>query len=133
MSTKQIALITGVGKETGIGFETARQLTNMGYQVIVTTRKQETADHLASILTEENRDVVPLELDVTDEAMVKAAAEQIGHRFGRLDVLINNATLFPDKFDTVNVDLADIKKVFDTNFLGAWSTIKYFTDRKSVV
>ena len=127
MSTKQIALITGVGKETGIGFETARQLTNMGYQVIVTTRKQETADHLASILTGENRDVVPLELDVTDEAMVKAAAEQIGHRFGRLDVLINNATLFPDKFDAVNVDLADIKKVFDTNFLGAWSTIKYFT------
>jgi NAD(P)-dependent dehydrogenase (short-subunit alcohol dehydrogenase family) len=70
---------------------------------------------------------VPLALDVADENMVKAAAEQIDRRFGKLDVLINNATLFPDKFDTVSVDLAEIKKVFDTNFIGAWSTIKYFT------
>jgi NAD(P)-dependent dehydrogenase (short-subunit alcohol dehydrogenase family) len=127
MSTTQIALITGVGKETGIGFETARQLGRLGYQVIITARKQETAGHLAAMLINEQLDTVPLALDVTDETMVKAAAEQIDHRFGRLDVLINNATLFPDKFDTVNVDLADIKKVFDTNFIGAWSTIKYFT------
>jgi NAD(P)-dependent dehydrogenase (short-subunit alcohol dehydrogenase family) len=122
---QQLALITGVGKQTGIGFETARQLAKMGYQVIITARKQETADQLAA--TEEHLDVVPLALDVTDEKMVKAAAEQIDRRFGKLDVLINNATLFPDKFDTVSADLAEIKKVFDTNFIGAWSTIKYFT------
>ena len=128
MSTQQqLALITGVGKQTGIGFETARQLAKMGYQVIITARKQETADLLAGILSEEHLDIVPLALDVADEKMVKAAAAQIDRRFGKLDVLINNATLFPDKFDTVSVDLAEIKKVFDTNFIGAWSTIKYFT------
>ena len=59
MNIKQIALITGVGKPTGIGFETARQLASIGYQVIMTARKQETADQLAvknivsSILGEE--------------------------------------------------------------------------------
>ena len=127
MNIKQLALITGVGKETGIGFETARQLAIMGYQVIITARKQETADHLARMLTREQLDIVPLALDVTDETMVKDAARQIEGRFGKLDVLINNATLFPDKFDTVSVDLADIKNVFDTNLIGAWSTIKYFT------
>jgi NAD(P)-dependent dehydrogenase (short-subunit alcohol dehydrogenase family) len=127
MSNKQLALITGVGKQTGIGFETARQLGNLGYQVIITARKQETADQLAGILIGEGLDIVPLALDVTDEAMVRAAAGQVDLRFGKLDVLINNATLFPDKFDTVSVDLADIKKVFDSNFIGAWSAIKYFS------
>jgi NAD(P)-dependent dehydrogenase (short-subunit alcohol dehydrogenase family) len=127
VSTKQLALITGVGKETGIGFETARQLAGIGYQVIITARKQETADQLAGILPGEHLDIVPLALDVADETMVKAVARQIDLRFGKLDVLINNATLFPDKYDTVGVELADIKKVFDTNFVGAWSAIKYFT------
>jgi NAD(P)-dependent dehydrogenase (short-subunit alcohol dehydrogenase family) len=127
MKTKQLALITGVGKQTGIGFETARQLANMDYQVIITSRKQETADQLAGMLIAEGLDIVPMGLDVTDEIMVKAIAEQVDLRFGKLDVLINNATLFPDKFDTVSVDLADIKNVFDSNFIGAWSTIKYFT------
>ena len=127
MKNKQLVLITGVGKQTGIGFETARQLANMDYQVIITSRKQETADELAAILIEEGLDIVPMALDVTDEAMVKALAEQVDLRFEKLDVLINNATLFPDKFDTVSVDIADIKSVFDSNFIGAWSTIKYFT------
>ncbi|MES1160233.1 MAG: SDR family NAD(P)-dependent oxidoreductase [Bacteroidota bacterium] len=127
MNNKQLTLITGVGKQTGIGFETARQLGNMGYQVIITARKQESADQLAGILTEEGLDVVPMALDVTDEAMVKAVATQVDLRFGKLDVLINNATSFPDKFDTVNVDLTDVKNVFDSNFIGAWSAIKYFT------
>ena len=126
MSTKQLVLITGVGKQTGIGFETARQLANLGYQVIITARKQSTADQLAGILIQEGLDIVPLALDVTDETMVKAVAEQVNRQFGKLDVLINNATLFPDKFDTVSVDIADIKNVFDTNFTGAWATIKYF-------
>jgi len=127
MKTKQLALITGVGKQTGIGFEVARQLGNMGYQVIITARKQEAADELAGILIEEGLDIVPMALDVTDETMVKAVAEQVDLRFGKLDVLINNATLFPDKFDTAGVELADVNNVFDSNFIGAWSTIKYFT------
>jgi NAD(P)-dependent dehydrogenase (short-subunit alcohol dehydrogenase family) len=127
MSTKQLALITGVGKQTGIGFEVARQLANMGYQVIITARQKETALQLAGILTAEGLDIVPMALNVTDEIMVKAVAQEVDLKFGKLDVLINNATLFPDKFDIVTVDIADIKKVFDSNFFSVWSTIKYFT------
>lgn len=68
-----------------------------------------------------------MELDVTDETIVKAVAEQIGLQFGKLDVLINNATSFPDQFETAGVDLAEVKNVFDSNFIGAWSMIKHFT------
>ena len=126
MKTKQLVLITGVGKQTGIGFEVARQLASMDYRVIITSRKQETADQLAGILTQDGLDVVPMALDITNETMVKAAAEQVDIQFGKLDVLINNATSFPDKFETTSVDIADIKNVFDSNFIGAWSMIKYF-------
>jgi NAD(P)-dependent dehydrogenase (short-subunit alcohol dehydrogenase family) len=101
MTTKQLALITGVGKQSGIGFETALQLAELGYQVIITARKQYTADQLAGILAEEQLDIVPLALDVTNEEMVKTAAKQVDLRFGKLDVLINNATVFPDKLDII--------------------------------
>lgn len=127
METKQLALITGVGKDTGIGFETARQLAQLGYRVIVTARKQETADHHAELLKKENLDIIPLALDVADETAVKATAAKVDERFGRLDVLINNATTFPDKLETISADLAQVRNAFETNFIGSWSTIKHFT------
>ncbi|MEN0053063.1 MAG: SDR family NAD(P)-dependent oxidoreductase [Mucilaginibacter sp.] len=127
METKQLALITGVGKATGIGLEVARQLAGMNYRVIITSRKQETATQLAGILISDGLDVVPIALDVTDEPMVKAVADQINQQYGKLDVLINNATLFPDQYDTTSVELADIRNVFESNFIGSWSTVKHFT------
>lgn len=126
METKELVLITGVGKETGIGFEVARQLTDLNYRVIITARSQEAADQLAEILTSEGRDVVAMTLDVTQENMVQAVANQINEQYGKLDVLINNATLFPDQYDTVGADLQDIRNVFETNVIGAWSTVKHF-------
>lgn len=127
MGTIQLALITGVGKETGIGFETARQLAQLSYRVIITSRKQETADQLAAILMAEGFDIIPMALDVTDEPMVKTVAGQIDRQFGKLDVLINNATLFPDQYDTATADLNDIRNVMESNFIGAWCTVKHFT------
>jgi NAD(P)-dependent dehydrogenase (short-subunit alcohol dehydrogenase family) len=126
MNTKQIALITGVGKQTGIGFEAARQLGNMGYKVIITSRKQNAVEELAEILVKEGLDIVPIALDVTNETMVKAVAADVDLRFGRLDILINNATLFPDKFDTASVELNDVRQIFETNFIGTWGMIKHF-------
>lgn len=127
METKQLVFITGVGKETGIGFETARQLGKLGYRVIISSRKQETAEQLASVLQSEGLDVEGMGLDVTNEAMVKAVADQVNRKYGKLDVLINNATLFPDQYSTVDVDLQDIRNVFESNVIGAWATVKHFT------
>jgi NAD(P)-dependent dehydrogenase (short-subunit alcohol dehydrogenase family) len=126
MNTKQLVLITGAARKTGIGLEAARQLGNMGYTVIVTAREQERAEQAAQLLIEEGLDIVPMALDVADEAMVKAVAGQVDLRFGKLDVLINNATEFPDQYHTVNVDIADVIKSFESNFFGAWRMIKYF-------
>jgi NAD(P)-dependent dehydrogenase (short-subunit alcohol dehydrogenase family) len=61
--------------------------------------------------------------DVTDEQMVKVVASEVDRRFGKLDVPINNATLFPDRLDTVGADLAEVSAVFGVNFMGAWNMI----------
>lgn len=122
-----MALITGAARRTGIGLEAARQLCNMGYQVITTAREYERAAQAADILIREGLDAVPLAIDVANEAMVKEAAAEVDRRFGKLDVLINNATEFPDQYDTVGVDIADVIRSFESNFFGAWRMIKYFT------
>ena len=127
METKQLALITGAARKTGLGLEVARQLGNMGYKIIVTAREMERAEQAAALLIEEGLDIVPMALDVSDEAMVKAVAEEADRRFGKLDVLINNATEFPDQYHTVDVDMALVIKAFESNFFGAWRMIKYFT------
>lgn len=121
-----MVFITGVGKETGIGFEVARQLGKMNYQVIISSRKQEAADELATKLRSENLDVTGVALDIVNEAMIKAVADQINQQYGKLDVLINNATLFPDQYDTVEVNIQDVRDVLETNLVAVWATVKYF-------
>ncbi len=125
--TKQLALITGAARKTGIGLEVARQLGSMGYQVIVTARELDRAEQAAQLLIDEGLDIIPLALDVAKEDTVKAVAETVDRRFGKLDVLINNATEFPDQYHTVDVDMAAVIRAFESNFFGAWRMIKYFT------
>ena len=127
MIQKQLVLITGAARKTGIGLEAARQLGNMGYQVIITAREIERAREAAQVLIDEGLDIVPMSLDVAREDMVKEVAAEVERQFGKLDVLINNATEFPDQYQTVDVDMADVIRSFESNFFGAWRMIKYFT------
>jgi NAD(P)-dependent dehydrogenase (short-subunit alcohol dehydrogenase family) len=63
---RRIALITGANR--GLGFETCRRLAKLGHRVIVTSRTLDRAKTAAAQLSEENLDVVPLEMNVADEA-----------------------------------------------------------------
>src|ERR1700748_3070298 len=127
METKELVLITGAARKTGLGLESARQMGNMGYKIIITAREIKRAEEGAQVLIDEGLDVVPMALDVAKEESVIAAAEEVGRRFGKLDVLMNNATEFPDQYHTVDVDMSDVIRSFESNFFGAWRMIKYFT------
>ena len=101
-----ITLITGSNK--GIGYETARQLLELGHTVYLGARDVERGEQAATRLGA--RFVV---LDVTDDASVQAALTTIREAEGRLDVLINNAGIAPAApFG------ADALAVFDTNAVG---------------
>ncbi|MFF7330631.1 SDR family NAD(P)-dependent oxidoreductase [Streptomyces sp. NPDC090306] len=79
-----VTLITGANK--GLGFETARQLVAAGHTVYAGARTEENAVRAAKELGAR-----PLLVDVTDDASVRAAAEQVAAEAGVLDVLVNNA------------------------------------------
>jgi len=122
MTTQKIALITGVSRQMGLGFETAKQLGALGYQVIITARDIEKVLALANIIQ-----ATGMALDVTSDQSIEQLANTVTTRFGKLDVLINNAGSFFDQGQRpLDTDMQFAKDAFDTNLLGAWRMIKAF-------
>ena len=102
-----VSLITGANK--GIGFETARQLVALGHRVYVGARDTERGEKAAAELGARF-----VQLDVTDDASVRAALATVDAAEGRLDVLVNNAGLL----GAGPVDGPAALRVFDTNAVG---------------
>jgi NAD(P)-dependent dehydrogenase (short-subunit alcohol dehydrogenase family) len=116
-----IALITGANK--GIGYAIAQRLAGLGMAVLVAARDPGRGQDAAATLREAGGDAHPITLDVTSMATIQTAAAQITSRFGRLDVLINNAGISgrPGRRGLQTpgtADLAEIRAVFETNFFG---------------
>jgi NAD(P)-dependent dehydrogenase (short-subunit alcohol dehydrogenase family) len=117
----RIALISGAGRETGIGFETANQLAQQGIKVILTAQDAATAVARANALAKQGLDVIGRSLDVTDEKSVHRIAAEIAEEFGRLDILVNNAALFGDMREhSSKADLATAHQVLEVKLFGAW-------------
>jgi NAD(P)-dependent dehydrogenase (short-subunit alcohol dehydrogenase family) len=115
----RVALVTGAYR--GIGLEVSRQLARRGFVVILTARDPGKAGAAAAGLKEEGLKVVPAALDVTDARSVEEAARFVADRFGRLDVLVNNAAVLYDTWQTAaGANLDTVREAFETNTLGPW-------------
>jgi NAD(P)-dependent dehydrogenase (short-subunit alcohol dehydrogenase family) len=116
----RIALITGTNK--GLGLETSRQLAKQGYKVIMTARDEDRGIESTKLLRNEGHDVEFVKLDVTIEHDIDKAVAYIREKYGKLDVLINNAAVQLDKSTpnsgntTLNVPMDMIRQTFDINF-----------------
>lgn len=127
MATQHIALITGVSREMGLGFETSKQLAQKGFTVIMTARQLEAVVPLAEKLRGEGLDTVALQLDTQDAASVQKAAQQVAERYGKLDVLVNNAAAFFDAGGSIlTADLGYVQDALNTNLIGNWRVIQGF-------
>lgn len=115
-NNKKTALITGANK--GIGLETARQLAQKGFHVLMGARDEKRGRDAAAQLSGEGFSVEFLKLDVTSDADRRAVAAHIdAHHGGKLDVLINNAAIAIDgEHKTTDVSLDILQKTFDANF-----------------
>jgi NAD(P)-dependent dehydrogenase (short-subunit alcohol dehydrogenase family) len=122
MSEQPVAVVTGAYR--GLGFETCRQLAKLGYRVILTARKQTEGQAATATLQQAGLDVQFHYLDVIDEASVQQLADFIHDSYGRLDVLVNNAGIFPDpapwdaSSSVFDADMQSIRVGFETNTLG---------------
>lgn len=111
MNRNRIVLITGGNK--GLGYESARRLLEMGYKVYIGSRNEERGKNAAEKLGAEL-----LLMDVTNEDSVKAAAQAMMDKEGRIDILINNAGISGVYKKVEDITEADMEKVFDTNVFG---------------
>ncbi len=107
----KIALITGANK--GIGLETARQLAGLGYTVLVGARKEAEGQAAADSI---GAPAQYLRIDMSDPETFRAAAALIAEKFGRLDVLVNNAGIGLDKgMKPSETPIQLIRQSFETN------------------
>ncbi len=83
-NSREVALVTGVGRREGIGFELCRQLAAKRFTVILAARNFSSARSLASELSRDGLQVDPLQLDVTIGESVAAVATHIAGSFGDL-------------------------------------------------
>jgi NAD(P)-dependent dehydrogenase (short-subunit alcohol dehydrogenase family) len=118
VSAAPIALVTGANK--GIGREIAAQLAEHGMTVLVGARDRERRTEALAALRAQGGRAHPVALDVTDRASVAGAAAHVEERFGRLDVLVNNAGIAGDIPRQVpgDADLAVTRQVFEVNVFG---------------
>jgi len=86
----RIALVTGSGSETGIGFASARSLVEGGAKVAITSTTARISERAAS-LAANGPDVKGYIADLTDRKQVERLVESVIADFGRIDILINNA------------------------------------------
>jgi NAD(P)-dependent dehydrogenase (short-subunit alcohol dehydrogenase family) len=121
----RIALITGANR--GIGFEVCRQLASQGFVVLLTARDAAKAETAARKLGNGGT-VESLLLDVADIASIEKAAEVVAGRYGYLDVLINNAGINYDTWETAESADVDgtVQDTIRTNLLGPWQVSKAF-------
>jgi NAD(P)-dependent dehydrogenase (short-subunit alcohol dehydrogenase family) len=116
-----VALVTGANR--GIGLELVRRLAQRGYTVILGSRDPEKGEAAAAELRGQGLQVEARAVDVTDAAGIDALGASLESDPGRLDVLVNNAAIHYDTWQTgVDADLDVVREALETNVLGAWRT-----------
>ncbi|SHN87568.1 NADP-dependent 3-hydroxy acid dehydrogenase YdfG [Geodermatophilus obscurus] len=111
MTDKKIWLVTGAGR--GMGTDIARAALDAGHAVVATGRNP---DRVAAALGA-HEDLLAVALDVTDPASVRAAVDAAVQRFGRIDVLVNNAgNFYAGFFEEVTPE--DFRAQIETNLFG---------------
>ena len=117
--TSGIALVTGANR--GIGLEVVRQLAQRGFTTVLGSRDLEKGRAAAEALV--GVEVDPRRLDVADPDSVRELASGLEDDYGRLDVLVNNAGILYDTWESgLQADLDVVHEALETNLFGAWRT-----------
>lgn len=112
----KVALVTGASQ--GIGRDTALALSEAGAKVAVAARNEEKLAALVGQIAAAGGTALAVKMDVADAEQVKAGFKQVVEKFGRLDILVNNAAITRDGLQ-MRMRLDDWEAVLKTNLTGA--------------
>jgi NAD(P)-dependent dehydrogenase (short-subunit alcohol dehydrogenase family) len=118
----RVALVTGASR--GIGQAIAATLADAGAKVMLSSRKQEALDEAASTMTGE---VATFAANAGDPEQAAACVDATVGRFGRVDILVNNAATNPYMGPAIEIDLPRYDKTFDVNLRGplVWTQLAH--------
>ncbi len=123
MSASPVAVVTGAYR--GLGLETTRQLSSLGHRVVLAARREAEGRAAAEKLAAGGAHVRFAPLDVTGAEAIRALRDMLKRDYGRIDVLVNNAGIFPDPSpgtpaaSIFEAELATLRSAFETNTLAA--------------
>jgi len=112
----KVAVVTGASQ--GIGRETALALAEAGAKIVIAARSEEKLAALAGAIAAAGGEAFALTMDVADAEQVKAGFKQVIEKFGRLDILVNNAAVTRDGL-AMRMKKEDWDAVLQTNLTGA--------------
>jgi NAD(P)-dependent dehydrogenase (short-subunit alcohol dehydrogenase family) len=117
-----VAVVTGANR--GVGREVCRQLALLGFAVVLGSRDLRKGELAAKELDPEGSRIVACQLEVDNSLSVAALADWVKQRFGRTDVLVNNASTMYDRWATASsADLGTVAEAIDVNLFGPWRVI----------
>jgi NAD(P)-dependent dehydrogenase (short-subunit alcohol dehydrogenase family) len=132
-----VALITGGGR--GIGKAIARRLYSEKADIVICGTTEDVLKKAAEEIASEDREVLPMVCDVSDSGQVKAMVEKARRRFGKVDILVNNAAIMLRHIGYeratkpfYELEEADWDRVMDVNVKGMWlCSSEVFSDMRA--
>ena len=118
VSDNKIAIITGAG--TGVGRAAALALYANGYAVTLAGRRSDILNATVDLIQDDGERTLVVPTDVSDPESVKALFQQTCHKFGRVDVLFNNAGLGARPVPLEELSVEEWQSVVDVNLTGAF-------------
>ena len=114
----RVAVITGASR--GIGAATAARLAGDGAAVVLAARSADDLEAVAGAIRANGGDALAVRADATDLDDLAAVAAATSERYGRLDMLVNNAGALPTAVRSERMDVAAWQHAFDLNLTGPW-------------
>ena len=113
----QIVIVTGSGSPKGIGRTIARTFAKQGATVVIADMNVEGIKDTVAVIEQEGGKAFGIELNVTQKESVDNMVKTIMDKFGKIDVLVNNAGI-SQKVTVEDMTLEDMRRIFEVNMFG---------------